>query len=75
MTVQATCVGRVFPGGVLTKCAALVPLGGPLVVGMSARPYFTRQAEMVHLLQHLRTYCEEHWARKHTMCLCLGFLG
>ena len=32
--------GRLFSGGVLTKCIALVPLGGPMVVGRSVRPYF-----------------------------------
>ena len=63
--LQRHLVSRhVFQGGVLTKWAVLVPLGGPLVVGLSARPYFTRQTEMIHLLHHLRRYCEEHWARK-----------
>ena len=42
-TLQKHAVsGQVFPRGVLTKCTSIVPLGGPTMVGVSARPYFTR---------------------------------
>ena len=61
-TLQKLSVaGDVLPGGVLTKCSSLVPLGGPTVVGVSARPYFTRRPDMLKLLQNLREYCELRW--------------
>ena len=41
-TLQKLSVaGAVLPGGVLTKCSSLVPLGAPTVVGVSARPSIT----------------------------------
>ena len=52
---------QVFPIGVLTKCLSLVPLGGPIVVGISARLYFTRHLPMLELLKNLKEYCEGRW--------------
>ena len=47
VTLQKHAVsGQVVLGGVLTKCTSIVPLGGPTVVGISARPYFTRRSPM-----------------------------
>ena len=61
-TLQKLSVaGAVLPGGVLTKCSSLVPLGAPTVVGVSARPYFTRRPDMLKLLQNLQEYCELRW--------------
>ena len=61
-TLQKLSVaGAVLPGGVLTKCSSLVPLGAPTVVGVSARPYFTRRLDMLKLLQNLQEYCELRW--------------
>ena len=61
-TLQKLSVaGAVLPGGVLTKCTSLVPLGAPTVVGVSARPYFTRRPDMLKLLQNLQEYYELRW--------------
>ena len=61
-TLQKLSVaGAVLPGGVLTKCSSLVPLGVLTVVGVSARPYFTRRLDMLKLLQNLQEYCELRW--------------
>ena len=61
-TLQKLSVaGAVLPGGVLTKCSSLVPLGAPTVVGVSARPYFTRRPDMLKLLQNLQEYCGLRW--------------
>ena len=56
--------GVAIPGGVLTKCSSLIPLGGPPVVAVSARPYFTYILDMMDLLRHLQGYCEERWAQQ-----------
>ena len=50
--------GRIFLGGVLTKCTALIPLPGPMVVGLSACPYFTSRHQMLPMILSLRKYCE-----------------
>ena len=64
-TLQRHAVsGQGFPGGVLTKCSSLVPLGGPTVVGVSARPYFTCPLRMLELPKDLREYCGSRWAQK-----------
>ena len=36
-------------------------LPSPTVVGVSARPYFTRRLDMLKLLQNLQEYCELRW--------------
>ena len=40
--------GSLHPARVVTQCAFLVPLGGPLLCGLSRRPYFTCREEMGH---------------------------
>ena len=64
-TLQKHAVsGHVFLGGVLTRCASIVPLGGTTVVGVLARPHFTRRSHMLELVQNLQAYCEGRWVSK-----------
>ena len=64
--------GQVFLGGVLTKRTSIVPLRGPTVVGVSARPYVTRRLPMLQLMHNLQACCEDRWVSKlsaHTLSL------
>ena len=40
------------------RCASLVPLGGPLLCGLSRQPYFACREETGHHVQELAAYCE-----------------
>ena len=50
--------GSLHPARVATRCASLVPLGGPLLCGLSRRPYCACREEMGHHVRELATYCE-----------------
>ena len=50
--------GSLHPARVVTRCASLVPLGGPLLCGLSRRPYFACREEMGHHVSELAAYCE-----------------
>ena len=50
--------GCLYPARMVTRCAALVPLGGPLLCGLSRRPYFACREAMLHHVSELATYCE-----------------
>ena len=46
------------PARVVTRCASLIPLGGPLLCGLSRRPYFACREAMVHHVKEWASYCE-----------------
>ena len=50
--------GSLHPARVVTHCASLVPLGWPLLCGLSRWPYFACREEMGHHVQELAAYCE-----------------
>ena len=50
--------GSLHPARVVTRCSSLVPLGGPLLSGLSRRPYFACREEMRHHVKELAEYHE-----------------
>ena len=50
--------GSLHPARVVTRCPSLVPLGGPLLCGLSRRPNFACREEMGHHVGELATYCK-----------------
>ena len=50
--------GSLHRARVVTRCASLVPLGGPLLCGLSRRPYFACCEDMGHHVSELAGYCE-----------------
>ena len=52
-----------LPGSGVEKCNDVAPLGGPMVVGLCARPYFTSKPQMLPMVLSLRKYCETNCAQ------------
>ena len=50
--------GVMLEGEMTTKANSLIPLGAGLMVGLTARPYFTRRQEMTVQLAALGDYSE-----------------
>ena len=50
--------GSLHPARVVTPCASLVTLGGPLLCGLSCQPCFACCEKMGHHVHELVTYCE-----------------
>ena len=51
----------------MTRCGALVPLGGPAVCVLSRRPYFACRHQMITHINTLARYCETTWiTRSHS---------
>ena len=45
----------------MTRCGALIPLGGPAVCGLNRRPYFTCRQKMIPHIRTLTQYYEATW--------------
>ena len=66
--------GTLHPAKVITRSAALVPMGGPAQAGLNTRPYFACRSAMISHMEQLARYCESTWslrthARTHTQRL------
>ena len=69
--LQALAVtGEVVPAKAVKKCKSLVPLGGPPVIGLSSRPYFTMRPAMLDHIQKMQLYNTNRWARKKQTRVC-----
>ena len=65
-----TITGDVVPAKAVKKCKSLVPLGGPPVIGLSSRPYFTMRPAMLDHIQKMQLYNTNRWARKKQTRVC-----
>ena len=55
------------PATHMTRCRALIPLGGPAACGLNRRPYFTCRQKMMQHIRTLTQYCWATWiTRSHT---------
>ena len=53
--------GMLHPAKIITRSAALVPMGGPALGGLNRRPYFACRSAMVSHMEQLALYCESTW--------------
>ena len=59
--------GSLHPAAHMTRCGALIPLGGLTVCGLNTRRYFTCRHKMIGHIHTLAQYCEAAWiTRSHT---------
>ena len=56
--------GALLSGAPLGRCRSLLPLGGRVCAGLSARPYFAARHEVMLQLMRLATHCRDSWARR-----------
>ena len=56
--------GALLSGGPLGRCRSLLPLGGRVCAGLSARPYFPARHEVMLQLMRLAAHCRDSWARR-----------
>ena len=56
--------GALLSGAPLARCRSLLPLGGLVCVGLSARPYFAARHEVMLQLMRLAAHCRDSWARR-----------
>ena len=53
--------GTLLSGSPQGCCHLLLPLGGRLCAGLSARPYFTARHEVMPQLMRLAAHCRDSW--------------
>ena len=56
--------GALLSGAPLGRCSSLLPPGGRVCAGLSARPYFAARHEVMLQLMRLATHCRGSWARR-----------
>ena len=56
--------GALLSGAPLGSCRSLLPLGGRVCAGLSARPYFAARHEVMLQLMRLAAHCRDSWARR-----------
>ena len=56
--------GTLLTGVPLGRCCSLLPLGGRVCVGLSARPLFAARHEVMLQLMRLATHCWDSWVRR-----------
>ena len=56
--------GALLGGAPLGRCRSLLPLGGRVCAGLSARPYFAARHEVMLQLMRLAAHCRDSWARR-----------
>ena len=56
--------GTLLCGASLGHRCSLLPLGGRVCVGLSARPFFAAHHEVMLQLMRLATYCWDSWVRR-----------
>ena len=54
--------GAMLSGAPLGRCRSLLPLGGRVCAGLSARPYFAARREVILQLMRLAAHCRDSWA-------------
>ena len=57
-------VGTLLSGAPLRRCRSLLPLGGRVCAGLSARPFFAARHEVMLQLMRLATHCRDSWVRR-----------
>ena len=57
-------VGMLLCGAPLGRCRSLLPLGGRVCAGLSARPFFAARHEVMLQLMRLATHCRDSWVRR-----------
>ena len=56
--------GALLGGAPLGRCRSLLPLGGRVCAGLSARPYFAARHEVMLQLMRLAAHCRDSWGRR-----------
>ena len=56
--------GTLLSGAPLGRCRSLLPLGGRMCTGLSARPYFAARHEVMLQLMRLAAHCRDSWVRR-----------
>ena len=56
--------GALLSGAPLGRCRSLLPLGGRVCAGLSARAYFAARHEVMLQLMRLAAHCRDSWARR-----------
>ena len=56
--------GTLLSGAPLGRCRSLLPLGGRVCAGLSARLFFTARHEVMLQLMRLATHCRDSWVRR-----------
>ena len=56
--------GTLLCAAPLGRCRSLLPLGGRVCVGLSARPFFAARHEVMLRLMRLATHCLDLWVRR-----------
>ena len=63
--------GTLLSGAPLGRCRSLLPLGGRVCAGLSARPYFAARHEVMLQLMRLATHCRDSWVRRLRAPACM----
>ena len=64
LTERHLAGGTLMSGAPLGRCRSLLPLGGRMCAGLSARPYFAARHEVMLQLMRLATHCRDSWFRR-----------
>ena len=56
--------GALLSGAPLGRCRSLLPLGGRVCAGLSARLYFAARHEVMLQLMRLAAHCRDSWVRR-----------
>ena len=56
--------GALLGGAPLVRSCSLLPLGGRVCAGLSARPFFAARHEVMLQLMRLATHCRDSWVRR-----------
>ena len=64
MAERHLAAGALLGGAPLGRCRSLLPLGGRVCAGLSARPYFAARREVMLQLMRLAAHCRDSWARR-----------
>ena len=62
--VELHLVGTLLCGAPLGRCRCLLPLGGHVCAGLSARLFFAARHEVLLQLMLLATHCRDSWVRR-----------
>ena len=56
--------GTLLCGAPLGCCRSLLPVGGRVCAGLSARPFFAARHDVMLQLMRLATHCRDSWVRR-----------
>ena len=65
---RSLTAGTLHSRAPLGRCRSILPLGGRVCAGLSARPLFAARREVMLQLMRLATQCRDSWVRRQGNC-------